>query len=567
MNGAAMARAIRVLIVVTIALNIVYLGALLVPGSPAPRLTDFWLFLVTLWVPTCVFWLIAIRMRFRRWEVNLAAAGLTLNVAAQTLYAASMDSTGYLASPSIADIGYVLCYPLTMASLIVLVRRQSRKATRSVVFDSTLASLGASAVLAAVLLPEFDGSTSVLDSVILTLYPLADIMLIAVVVGISASPFLRMGPRWQFLVLGLLLFAGADIAYAVLVHNDAYAAGTPLDAAWSAGFACVAVWMNGVDRADPAPTATSALARTFPVPALAVLAGLGVLLAAMQRELPAIALILAAAAVALAAVPIMFRHATLARLIEGQEQVVDRLTALDKSKSDIIGTVSHEMRTPLTSILGFLEIVLDDDAGAVPEETKKMLRVADRNARRLENMVGNMLVLARLESGGDASATTPVDVGRVLSRAAESLRPYAESRSVEVSVHCDGSVVVEGDESQIERVFINLLENAVKFTPAQRSVRVEVGEGATRASGPEIVVTVADKGIGIPAEEVPHLFDRFFRATNARDGAVPGTGLGLAIANEIVQAHQGDIEVTSELGEGTTFRVTLPTRQAVPVQS
>jgi signal transduction histidine kinase len=565
-SPAVLSHAIRAVIVATVAANLVYLGTLLLPGDPLSAFVNIWLSLFTVWLPVGVFWLVAVRTAFRRWEVVLAAAAATFNAAGDTFFSLAMDSSGNLPSPSLADLGYLLYYPLALAALVVLVRRQTRSLTASVVIDSTLAMLGAAAVLAVILAPVFDDATidtAPIDAAIAALYPLFDLLLVAAVVGICASPVLRIGPRWQYLLIGLLLFTGADIAYALLNHQGEYASGTPLDAAWTVGVAFIAIWVDGVDRDRVQPRKPAASrGRLLPVPALAVLAGLAVLLVATQTEVPTVALVLAAAAVALAAVPVMFRQSMLARVLEGQKQVVERLTALDKSKSDMIGTVSHEMRTPLTSILGFLELVLDDAGGPVPESAKNMLRVADRNAHRLHDLVGNMLILTRLETGDSTTANAPVQIGEVLRRAAETLQPLARSSDVRLSVSGDDSAVVEGDDPQLDRAFTNIMENAIKFTPAEGTVHVDITPDVALAGRPAVMITIADTGMGIPENELPQLFDRFFRASNAREEVVPGTGLGLAIVQGIVHAHGGEIEAESVLGEGTTFRITLPLRLA-----
>jgi len=557
-------RAIRALIVVTVIANVVYLAALLLPGDPATTLVNVWMSLAVQWIPVGVFWLVAVRTRFARWEVILAAAAMTFNAAGDTYFALAMDSSGNLPSPSPADLGYLLYYPFMMAAVIVLVRHKSQKWTGSVLLDSALAALGAAAVLAVVLAPVFDDATidsTFLDGAIAGLYPLFDLLLVAVVVGIAASPVLRIGTRWQFLVLGLLLFTSADIAYALFNHEGSYGSGTPLDAAWTAAVALMAIWVDGVGRSRSEQQAPTSRARMLPIPAIAVLAGLAVLLVATQTPVPAVALVLAAAAVALSAVPVMFRQAMLVRLLDGREEVVAQLTELDKSRSDMIGTVSHEMRTPLTSILGFLGLVMDDDG--VPDDAKDMLRVADRNARRLETLVGNMLLLTRLDSGEATLALAPVDIARLLGRSTESVRSFADSREVALTIVCDDSMVVEGDEFQLERVVANVMENAIKFTPASGSVRVEVVTAVSLADRPAVAIVVADTGVGIEEDEIPRLYDRFYRAAKARDDVVPGTGLGLAIVREIVWAHQGEVSVDSAIGEGTTVRITFPVHQRV----
>ncbi|WP_445443461.1 sensor histidine kinase [Clavibacter sp. km1a] len=557
-------RVIQGLIAVVVLANVVYLAVLLLPGETGSVLVDVVLALALQWVPVVVFWLVAARTGSRRAEVVLAAAAVTANAAGDTIYVIGMDESGVLPSPSVADVAYLLFYPLMLLALVVLVRRRSRRTTNAVFLDAGLAVLGSAAVLAVVLGPVLSDATSgttVLAGAIDALYPAFDIVLVAVVVGIAASPVLRMGPGWQYLVLGLLAITGADIAYALLIRAGDYGDGTPLDVVWTAGIACLALWVEGVDRAPAdAPEPARPTARLLPVPAVAVLAGLGVLLVATRTPVPPLALVLAASAVALSALPVMFRQAMLTRMLDDQERVVARLEALDRSKSDIIGTVSHEMRTPLTSISGYVELVLDGEGGDIPDDARDMLGVVDRNARRLQSLVADMLMMTRLDSG-ERPAMAPLDVATLVRRAAESLRPFADARHVDLAVGDAVPTTVEGDAGQLERVLTNVIENAVKFTPAGGTVSVGVHAATGPAGRPAVMVVVADTGMGIPADALPHVFDRFFRAANAQSEVVPGTGLGLAIVREIVQAHGGEVTVSSVLGEGTAFRIALPAQR------
>lgn len=552
------------LLILTAIVNLVYLGALLLPGDPASIFVNVWLSIAAQWIPVGVFWLVAVRTEFSRPEVTLAAAGVSFNAAGDTFYTFTMNFSGEISSPSLADAGYLLYYPLTLAALLVLVARQSRGSMKSALFDGAVASLGAASVLTVVLGPVFTdvtrGATPV-GGAIAALYPLFDLLLITAAVAIFASPALRLGPRWQFLVLGFLLFTGADIAYAFLTHDGAYTTGTPLDAAWTAGIAFTAIWVDGVTRLEPGSRTTRASARILPVPALAVIAGLGVLLVGNHTAVPPLALALAAATVALAALSVMSRHAALTRLLEGQEHLVRQLKEIDKQKSDMIHTMSHEMRTPLTSILGHLDLLLDDDA-AVAENARSKLQVVERNARRLLDLARNMLLLARMESGGAPPTAASFEIGQMLRRVEESLHPLADSRKVSLRISGEVSTIVEADEGQLERALTNVIENAVKFTPASGSVHLDVLSSSGPGESTRVTISVTDNGMGIPAEEVPHVFDRFFRATNAQDEAVQGTGLGLAIVREIVNAHRGDVSVSSVLGEGTALRITLPTHQS-----
>lgn len=243
-----------------------------------------------------------------------------------------------------------------------------------------------------------------------------------------------------------------------------------------------------------------------------------------------------------------------AALFEQQLELVDRLQELDRQKSDFLSTVSHELRTPLTSIAGYAEMIRDGDAGEVPPAMDRMLDVVTRNTERLRALIEDLLTLSRIESGSLRSASAPVDVAEVLASGAAAVAPQAATGAVHVRVDPPPpGTTVRGDLLQLERVVLNLLTNAVKFTPPGRTVHL-----GARVDGDEVVLTCADEGIGIPLTEQEHLFDRFFRASNATARAIPGTGLGLVIVQGIVQQHGGSIALESAEGEGTTMTVRLP---------
>jgi signal transduction histidine kinase len=297
----------------------------------------------------------------------------------------------------------------------------------------------------------------------------------------------------------------------------------------------------------------------LPVSAIAVVAGLGVLLWGTQLPLSPLALVLAAATVGLAAIPVMFRQSVLSRLIAGQEQVVQQLKDLDRSKSEVMATINHELRTPLTSIRGYLELVVDGEGGPIPAEAARMLRVVEQNTERLEGLVEDMLLMWRLDDRIEPTRLELLELEPILARVVDAIHPFATSRDVEVSLECEKHIPpVNGDRTQLERVFAGILENAVKFTAASGEVRVIAHPGVTRDGEATAVVNTVDNGIGIPKSDIPLLFTRFFRASNAKVDAVRGTGLGLAIVKSLVKAHGGDVDVTSELGVGTTVRVALP---------
>jgi signal transduction histidine kinase/HAMP domain-containing protein len=235
-------------------------------------------------------------------------------------------------------------------------------------------------------------------------------------------------------------------------------------------------------------------------------------------------------------------------------EVVERLSALDRAKADSVSTVSHELRTPLTSITGYLEMMADGDAGELPVEAQRMLAIIDRNAVRLRNLIEDLLTQSRIDAGRLRLNIERVMVHEVVERVQTTMRPLSFAADVKLQVHSVAkNVAVNADEPQLEQVLTNLLSNGIKFTPHGGSVTLEVQQ-----FDDEVVLQVRDTGIGIPADEIPDLATRFFRASNAVAAAFAGTGLGLAIVAEIVERHGGTITFDSTEGAGTTVTVRLP---------
>jgi two-component system phosphate regulon sensor histidine kinase PhoR len=243
-----------------------------------------------------------------------------------------------------------------------------------------------------------------------------------------------------------------------------------------------------------------------------------------------------------------------ARLYEAENRLVEDLKALDTAKSSFFATVSHELRAPLTTIEGYVEMFGDGEAGEVTSQQRQMLEAIDRSTVRLRNLVDDVFTLAKLESGAFTTVMRPVDLTDVIRAAADAVRPSVIAGELALTVSAtEGELMVDGDASQLDRVVINLLSNAVKFTPKGGCVEVSAFAEARSA-----VVRVSDTGIGIPASDQKELFNRFFRASNATGRSIPGTGLGLAIVRMIVVNHGGDIDLKSTEGTGTTVTVWLP---------
>jgi signal transduction histidine kinase len=151
-----------------------------------------------------------------------------------------------------------------------------------------------------------------------------------------------------------------------------------------------------------------------------------------------------------------------------------------------------------------------------------------------------------------------VRIDEAIRRVVEALAPVAQSRDIVLRIEGASALTVDGDRGQLERAFSNVIDNALKFSPAGGTVRIQLGRAREPSGRPNVTVSVLDTGIGIPHDAMPSLFDRFFRASNARDAAVPGSGLGLPIVRNIVEGHGGRVALESVLGEGTTVRITLP---------
>lgn len=231
---------------------------------------------------------------------------------------------------------------------------------------------------------------------------------------------------------------------------------------------------------------------------------------------------------------------------------VTRFQLLDQFKSDLVATVSHELKTPLTSVRLAVHVLLEEAVGPLTPKQTELLVDARDSAERLLTLIEQLLALARLQRTRDRAAFQPEDPAGLLRRAADAVRPRAEDRHVELEVApADALPPVGVDADRIGQALSNLLTNALTYTPAGGRVTLSAA-----ASDNAVTLTVADTGVGIPVEYLPHVFDRFFRIPGRSDEA--GTGLGLAIVKEIVAAHQGEVACESEPGRGTTFRITLP---------
>jgi signal transduction histidine kinase len=229
----------------------------------------------------------------------------------------------------------------------------------------------------------------------------------------------------------------------------------------------------------------------------------------------------------------------------------------ERLKNEFFTYVTHELRTPLTSIVGYAELLLEDDDIPV-EQRRKFLGVINRNGRRMLRLVGDLLFVAKAESGEVYLDRREVDVAEIARQSVETFTPRAGRDGLELKAEIEETGTIVGDPGRIGQVLDNLVSNAIKFTPEGGVVTVRA-----RRSGPDAVaIEVADTGPGVPEADRERLFDRFYRTIDASDRAIEGTGLGLTIVKTIVDGHGGKVSVGGGEGDGATFAIELPVGEA-----
>jgi PAS domain S-box-containing protein len=229
------------------------------------------------------------------------------------------------------------------------------------------------------------------------------------------------------------------------------------------------------------------------------------------------------------------------------------LRKMDLLKSDFVSNVSHELRTPLTSIMGYTKLMLKGKLGELEDRQRQSLAIIESEAERLTRLINEILDLSKLESGKMPINLVRTDIVEIAADAIRMLESQAMEKSIKLRLRAGRLPRIMASEDLIKQVFINLIGNAVKFTPAEGRVTVSL-----RRVGKEIRTEVADTGVGIPAEALPKLFSKFYQVDSSTTRHHSGTGLGLVIAKHIINQHEGRIEVESELGKGSRFTFFLP---------
>jgi len=239
----------------------------------------------------------------------------------------------------------------------------------------------------------------------------------------------------------------------------------------------------------------------------------------------------------------------------------EELKRMNEMKSEFVASVAHELRTPLTSIKGYASILATGKLGAMGTEQKERLERIDRHSNELAKLINDLLDIARIESGKIGMDVKEIPVSELLKNILELMSPQAEEKNIEIKLEIAKTITtIYADPEHLSRVFINLLSNALKFTPSKGKITVTIKEDKEY-----IQTDISDTGIGIDSEDLPKMFNEFFRADNSINREKKGTGLGLSLCKKIVEAHKGKIWLNSIPGKGATFSFTLPRKYGVSV--
>ncbi len=237
---------------------------------------------------------------------------------------------------------------------------------------------------------------------------------------------------------------------------------------------------------------------------------------------------------------------------------ITRLRRLERIRRDFVANVSHELRTPVQLVKGFAEN-LRGGSLADPEKADRFLAIIERNAARMENLIDDLLVLARLEQEGQGGLPREdTELAPLLEAAREAVLPRAEAKGIAIRLDCAEGLKAGLNGGLVEQAVVNLLDNAVKYSPAGKSVELRARSEAGGPASDRLRIEVRDRGIGIPAKDLPRVFERFYRVDKARSREQGGTGLGLAIVRHVALAHGGSVSVESWEGEGSLFTILIP---------
>ena len=478
----------------------------------------------------------------------------------------AFDVSPNAAPPAVADYLYLVAYPLYAALPLALIVYSGVRRRIGALTDAAIVTL-AFVVFEWIFVmePNLHAGGPLGPRIVAgVLYPVMDIVLLGAFAGLFVTPAWRT-PAFAFLVLGAASQLLGDTANRI--NGSVYSGGAWINWAWMASyiFWTAAVLHPSMRRlGQPSEEPETHVARWRLLALAGALLTVPIARVIADHEHKKVGIWVLAALQAAIALLVVARMGVIvdtvdrirARLVQKNQELVEA----DLLKDEFIALVSHDLRTPLTSIIGYVELALDDDGGApLDEERRRYIEVVARSSDRLLRLVDDLLLAARLQSGRLTLAVEDADLESVAADALDEAHARAERKGVSLFLSCEGPIRIECDRRRLLQLLDNLVGNAVKFTPEGGRIELRVERTLAGAA-----IEVQDSGVGFPPGEEERIFDRFYRAQSAVSNQVPGTGLGLFIARAIAERHGGTLVARRRESGGSIFRLELPSNAPRP---
>ena len=454
--------------------------------------------------------------------------------------------------PSAADWFYLAGYPLLAAGLALLVVHAGGHHRVAGVIEAAIVTVAFLLFQWAFVVERIvHGADPAGERAVSAAYPLMDVLLLAGFAGFFVTAAWRT-PAFLLLVGSIAATLLGDEFFGL--DPSSYTSGDWIDACWLVSYVLfAAAALHPSMRILSEQRQRSDQLRVSPARIVLLVCALvtapAVLLVQHLRDVHLDVWAVVAAGTLISVLVVL----RLVGILRALELTRARLIEADRLKDEFVALISHDLRTPLTSIMGYVELALDDTMEpTLDAERRRFLEVVSRSSYRLMRLVDDLLFVARIQAGKLDLTPTVLDLCALARQTVEETQRQAAAKDIELVFTGDGPVEIEADKGRMFQLLDNLVSNAIKFTSDGGRVEIDVGGDAVA------LLEVRDTGVGFTAEEASRLFERFFRASSAVDAQVPGTGLGLFIAQAITEAHGGRISARPREGGGAVFRIELP---------